>query len=86
MSGRFGSHPALLHALRDVIVPVGEEVAVGPERHAEIGVTELPSDHQWIGSLGDHQCHARVARRVRGDAIELGLDHGGAQKRLRKMP
>lgn len=38
----FRSLPQSLHAISDLVIPVGEQMSVGPERHAQIGVAELP--------------------------------------------
>lgn len=64
-----------MHPISDIVVPVGKQVTVGPERHAEIGMTELPLHHQRVGALSDHHRDAGVPERVRSDPDEASLSH-----------
>jgi hypothetical protein len=55
--------------------PIWEKVTVGPERHAEISMTELPLHHQRVGALSDHHRDAGVPERVGCDPDEASLSY-----------
>jgi hypothetical protein len=68
--------PQPLHAFGDLVIPMWEQMSVGPERHAQIGVTELPLHHKWIRALGDHHRYTAVAKRMRGEMVKTRPGHG----------
>ena len=77
LSFAFRFLPQPLHAFGDLVVPVREQVTVGAERHAQIGVTELSLHHERVGgALCDHHRYAAVPERMWGEMGEPGAGYG----------